>query len=147
MLNKIISILMLGLMVSCSVAPAYAKGYSGGSRGGYSRSYSRPAPRQVTINKTTVVHEHNGGSSGNSLLTGMLVGSMLSNNSNSQQPVVVEQVPTPQVIQAQPVETVSTVSSDQHQNESHAILWFIIAVTTAGFFLILHKQNKDKYNA
>lgn len=154
MIKQFLTVALLGVLMSCGTAPAFAKGSSYSSRPSYSRSYSRPAvTRNVTVNRTTVVHEHNGGGGGSGLLTGMLMGSMLS----QPRQVVVEQAPPaqivqpqvvqPQVVQQQPIVEQPVQVQQPSEESNHPILGLVILVSVGGFILVLHKQNKDKRNA
>lgn len=140
---------------SCTGTPAFAKGGSfstsmGRSSPSFSRSYSsprpapvvRPAPapviRNVTVNRTTVVHS-GGGFGGNGLLTGMLIGGAL----NHPAPVVVAPAyAAPQEVVQAPV--APAVIQAPAPEESHWFLWaFFWIVTLSGFGFLYHIW-KDK---
>lgn len=134
MLKKLVSLLVLGVMFSCSTEPAIAKGFS--SSYGGSRSYSAPArssptvTHNVTVNKTTIVHNSSGGGSGSGLLTGMLIGEAVS---GANRPVVIQAAPVTPVMVAPPQQIVEQVPAPVQQviasqpvEESHWFAWFLI---------------------
>lgn len=159
-MKKLFSLILAGVLFSCSAAPAMAVTTSfGRSSSSFSRSYSaprttysapKPAPtvtKNVTVNKTTVVHE-GGGSSGNGLLTGMMVGSMMS---NANRPVVVEQAPVvaapAPVVQAPPqaVEQAPQpiVQQDSQESSAHGFMLALILVLCIALFVYFIHHKKD----
>lgn len=156
--KRVIKKLILGTMLALLISsPVQAKGFStsyGGKSSSYtsSRAYTTPraayvAPspvvtKNVTVNKTTVVHSSSGGSSGGGLVTGMVLGHMLSQP--SQAPIIVQQPATvvqPQIVEQTPMQPQIVVQKPEET--SHWFMWLIVFLLLGfGVYFIANKETK-----
>lgn len=163
-MKNFIALALLGVLVSCgAAAPAYAGTITSYRPSmGMSRSYSAPrstyskpayvAPRPTVTprpsNTTTVIHEnhYSSGSGGSGLLTGMLVGHMMSQPAQAAtQPIIVEQAPQQQYAQQAPSPAPVPVSVSPSQPEDTGSSTFSILASIAlvgGVTVYLIKRNK-----